>query len=163
MFEMCVTMSQNKNSFEATCFSPDHSYDIGRAKNLIIIAFDQQGRIMTIKKKGITDVVRGRVEWDDESYADAARREMFEATGAIFTLLKLSAVIAPKENKLEIANQKDHTLVMAGRIGAIDRPQGSRKYKPIFLDMKKLLLRYNAGRIEDLEKLIVASLLALTD
>ena len=158
-----TTETINGRTFELTCFEPMHPFDILRAKRIKIIAFDDEGKILAIRKQKKIDIISGSTGCDDRNYKDAARREAREEANVTLGRLHLAAVIEskPKDNPSAEAN---FILVMTARVkSTIPYSEYQEPNKRYFLTKEKLLKRYSAGKPDDLVKLIEMADFVLSD
>ena len=104
-----------------------------------IIAFDEQGRILTLITENGIGLPCGRVEgWDNRDAFDAAHREAWETANVTLGTLITLNIIETKSSSEETRR----TLVLAARIARTDpmrRGQSSR----IFLEPKEFIKYYN--------------------
>ena len=62
-----TTETSNGQTFELTCFEPMHPFDILRAKRIKVIAFDDEGKILAIRKQKKIDIISGTTGCDDRN------------------------------------------------------------------------------------------------
>lgn len=158
-----TTETINGQTFELTCFEPMHPFDILRAKRIKVIAFDDAGNVLAIRKHKKIDIISGTTGCDDRNYKDAARREAREEANVTLGRLHLAAVIEskPKDNP---SAEASFILVMTARVkGIIPYSEYQEPNKRYFLTKEKLLKRYSAGKPDDLIKLIEMADFVLAD
>jgi len=168
---------------EQTYHEPVFPFDAERVRSVKIIAFDDEGKILGIKRGRTFDIPCGQLEWDDDNFQDTAKREVYEQANVNLGQITLAAVIAERiigtiehEQAYEAvakfrgkqkpeANQKDKkyqkqrtrpafTLVMTGGVQEIEPLPHARDIKRGFFDKETFLDRYRFGNRDDLRKLI---------
>lgn len=82
------------------------------ARYVKAVVFDEQNRVLTVKRKNRFVLPGGLVEWDDDDAEAAARREVFEAANIAIGILKPVTVIKTKNRQ----NQTARTIVFVGRL-----------------------------------------------
>jgi 8-oxo-dGTP pyrophosphatase MutT (NUDIX family) len=158
-----TTETINGRMFELTCFEPMHPFDIFRAKRIKVIAFDDEGKVLAIRKRKKIDIISGTTGCDDRNYKDAARREAREEANVTLGRLHLAAVIEsiPKDNS---SAEVSFILVMTARAkGVIPYSEYQQPNKRYFLTKENLLKRYSGGKPDDLAKLIEMADFVLAD
>lgn len=80
-------------------------------KYVKIIVFDDQSRVLVIKRGTRYVLPGGCVEWDDDDAEDAARREAFETANIVLGVVKPVTIIKTNDR-----NQGTQTIVFVGRM-----------------------------------------------
>ena len=125
------TMTKNRE-VEMRFFDSSHAYDLTMVSGILVFAFDAQGRILVLKDKKGFSLLRGEIEWDDDTGEDAARREVLELADATLSSVSLAAFI---ETTVEDSFTQDPviTLVFAGCVDTLDSCPSSGKDRRVFL------------------------------
>jgi ADP-ribose pyrophosphatase YjhB (NUDIX family) len=133
-----------------TFFEPPHAFDAFRAKRLIILAFDRDGKILMIRKQGKLSLITGRVGFEDMGYEDAAWREAREDARVTLGPLQIAAIIESRPKYAPTA-AADVTLALAAHITYIDPDAGTKRH---FLTKEEIAGQRTAHKPKDLMKLI---------
>lgn len=144
-------------------YEPMHGYDKCMVKNVKVVAFDNEDRILTVRDGNRIDIVNGSIEWDDDTPEDAARREAMEKANVTLGEVSLGAVIESKP-KGGSSGQAAVTLVMTARIKSID-PYKSWQGAPkrAFLTKEELFKKLGPRKSKDLTRLIDMASFALVE
>lgn len=155
-----TTETVNGEEFEVAYFEPTYPFVIEKVTGVRIIAFDDEGKILAVRKRKKFDrtrklnIISGVHEGDDKNYEETIRREAREEANVTLGRLFLAAVI---EHKLKGASSQTATyhLVMTAHIkDFIPYTEYQEPNERFFLTREEFLKRYNAGRPEDMAKLI---------
>ena len=131
---------------------PLFPFDKVNVKAIKIIAFDDEGKILGVKRGRTFDIPSGRLEWDDDDLTAATCREVYEQASVILGKVIISAVI---ENlPIQSVTPPTHTVVMTGFINKVEPMPFGRENKRAFLDKELFLKRYRFGDPEALKRLI---------
>jgi 8-oxo-dGTP pyrophosphatase MutT (NUDIX family) len=148
----------NGQKFETTYFEPTHPFAIEKVTGVKIIAFNDEGKILAVRKRKKFDpnrklnIISGTHEGDDKNYEETIRREAREEANVTLGRLFLAAVI---ERKLKGASSTTYHLVMTARVKEfIPYTEYQEPNERFFLTREEFLKRYNAGTPEDMVKLI---------
>ena len=146
--------------YDLTYWEPMHPFPMEQVTGIQIIAFNDEGKILAIRKRKKFDPARklniivGTHEGDDKNYEETTRREAREEANVALGQLLIAAVI---ERKLAGASsqQASYHLVMTARVkDFIPYVEYQEPNERFFLAKDDFLKRYNAGRPEDIAKLI---------
>lgn len=127
-------------------------FDKEQVTGIKVIAFDHEGKILGVKRGRTFDIPSGCQEWDDDTFEEATRREVYEQASAVLDKIALAAVI--ENAPLGTDDPTTFTLVMTGFVKALEPMLLGRDHKRTFLDKKTFLNRYRFGNPDDLKHLI---------
>jgi len=149
---------------EVRIHEPNYAGEVEDAKLFKVIVFDSEGRVLAVRTKRVIDLPGGRVEWEDDTLAEAARREVLETARVMLGPLALAAVLAATPAGGGPPLSATTTVVLASRAVATSAARATlRMDRHAFLGVSKLLQRYNAGPTDLLRVLIDMADFALLD
>jgi ADP-ribose pyrophosphatase YjhB (NUDIX family) len=140
-----------------------YDYDKLKAKEIIVIAFGSDNKVLAIRDDSGVDILRGALTWEDDTWQHAALREAREEGNVTLGLISLAAVVQSRR-KDAAEHQITHTLVVAARIKSIDPYQPWHGVpRRVFLSKEQLLRRFSDRRAKDLRKLFDMAEFVLED
>ncbi len=137
---------------ELTYHEPMFPFDAERVRGIKIIAFDNEGRILGVKKGRTYDIPSGCQEWEDDTFEETAYREANEQAQVTLGQITLAAVIEEALKGSEEATT--YTLVMTGMVKEMEPMLSEKEHKRAFLTKSNFLKRYRFGNPEALRVLI---------
>jgi hypothetical protein len=106
--------------------------------SFIIMALDEQNRILALKKGKGFAILRGVTEWEDDSDEATVRREVSEEAYVTLDFVAHAAVIEtmPEDS---FTGKPVVTLVMAGRVKSLNPYPPQEKHRRAFLSKPDFL------------------------
>ena len=119
-------------------YDSSRAYDVTMVSEIIIVAFDEEDRILVLKDKKGFAVLRGIIEWDDDTIEDAVRREVLEQACATLGVVRIAAII---ETTPENAFAEDPvvTVVATARLETMEAFPANQEDKRFFLAKQDFL------------------------
>jgi 8-oxo-dGTP pyrophosphatase MutT (NUDIX family) len=159
-----TTHISEPREIELTYHEPLFPFDAEMVREIKIIAFDNMGRVLGVKRGRTFDIVSGQQEWDDDNFEDAARREIYEQAGAVLGPITLAAVIEEVlKGQNENRRRPTYTLVMTGVIQGMEDFPPERVRKRGLFKKEIFLKRYRFGNPDDMRVLIEMAEFALVN
>ncbi len=115
---LSLPLSSAKAPFLRLCHGLDFLQSVSDlprpfSKTLHVFAFDAKGDMLAIERGPSLDFIHGRMEWDDDTSLEAARREVHEQTGLCLQKPACAAVIETSATALMHAHLE---LVLCGTV-----------------------------------------------
>jgi hypothetical protein len=117
-----------------------------------LILFSEDGNeILAVKKGNDFDILRGCIDWDDDTIEDSARREAKDQASATLDAVTIAAVLATPG---ELLSEVTYELVMTAFVTSKGPRHTWQETEGEFIDKQTFLKRYRSGDREEMEVLI---------
>jgi ADP-ribose pyrophosphatase YjhB (NUDIX family) len=140
---------------------PGYAGDAENVRRFKVVVFGTDDRVLAVRSRKTIDLPGGRVEWEDDTLADAARREVWETAEITLGPLVLAAAMVATPLG-EPQSRAATIMIVASRAATVALPAATpRMRRYVFLKAANLVERCSAGPPELLQRLIEMAELAL--
>jgi hypothetical protein len=132
---------------------PQEHFDHTQIISVLLLAFDNEGRVLTVTRNKDIDIPSGPVEWDDDTYIDTARRIAFEDLSVELNEAVLSTLIISR-NK-DINSSASYMPVVTAQVKLVRPFTPTKEFKRrVFMDTNSFLGKWRISKREDIFRLL---------